>query len=59
MEVARWMVFTGLVLVKMARGAVRVPALATVVMMMAVAMAVALGCGRRVVVTEGGARGGG
>lgn len=57
MEVTGWVVFTGLVLVKMARGAVRVSALATVVMMMAVAMA--LGCGSRVMVTEGGARGGG
>lgn len=59
MEVAGWVVFTGLVLVKMARGAVRVSALAIVMMMMAVAVAVALGCGRRVVVTECGARGGG
>lgn len=59
MEVAGWVVFTGLVLMKMARGAVRVSALAIVMMMMAVAVAVALGCGRRVVVTECGARGGG
>lgn len=57
MEVARWVVFTGLMLVKMAGGAVRVSALATVVLIMAVA--VALGRGSRVVVTEGGARGGG